>query len=317
MFTFKNLKEGFQCSLACRIFLILFSITSIVSYVGFLDYRIEAFSHFRVHFLILSFVFIILIRSAIIRTFLAVSLVFSIMTVALITIFSFPNTEGEVIGDLKVAGINVLHKNTKYKEVFETVKYNDFDVVVFSEANKRWKENLIPLLETHYDFIKFATHSGRNDILIASKFPLEGFKNLNFSNNQSAIKLDIFYKNKIIAIYGIHPYSPKNNDYLKQRNSFFDKVSYYMEQDGAEYKLVIGDFNNSPWTLSFLKFLTHNDLRHSLSATGTFHSILGPFGVDIDHILASKNINLSTKRTFRVRGSDHLGVSADVYLMKK
>ncbi len=74
--------------------------------------------------------------------------------------------------------------------------------------------------------------------------------------------------------------------------------------------MVVGDLNASPWSYAF-RPLADSDLVNSLNGFGlqaTWPSVLGPFGVPIDHLLHSAEFTTVTRRTGPSLGSEHRSV---------
>ena len=152
--------------------------------------------------------------------------------------------------------------------------------------------------------------------MIFSKFPIEQAEDFNWAGNQAGLRVDFTAYDQSVSLFGIHPYSPKDNRYMKLRNDYYRQLDSRILENSSDHTIVLGDFNISPWNVEFLRFVTASDLKPSLSYQGSFPSMLGFLGVDIDHILVSQNILSSIKKYHSIPGSDHLGVSAKIKFIR-
>ncbi len=77
--------------------------------------------------------------------------------------------------------------------------------------------------------------------------------------------------------------------------------------------IVAGDFNATPFTPAFQRFVTDARLLPQRGLPGTYPADLGPFGLPIDHILV-RDADLTPVEALAARGSDHRPIFANIVL---
>ena len=289
----------------------LFLLTlSTSSLFGILDWRLDALSHFRMHVLILTLVLLslgFLFFSKILIFVSAFALVISLVLVLPFIVNNY-NTR-EITNGISISAINVLFNNEKKEDLIMQIKNLNHDIVILSEVNNLWDEKIREHLGDYYKTIIRSEESGRDDILLLSKLDSVYYEPFQTKGNHSGLKVNLKSGDKIITIYGIHPYSPMDEKYWTLRNRFFSDLRNDLKNNPYP-TIIAGDFNSSYWSPVLKKFINESDLKLSFGLEGTYPSKLDRFGIDIDHIAYSKEISMENKRYFHLPGSDHRGISS-------
>ena len=112
-----------------------------------------------------------------------------------------------------------------------------------------------------------------------------------------------FEGTRLVATHAMTPVSPRG---LQPRNTLLDIAGEVAA--GSESFILMGDFNLSPWTPTFrdLPGKRAGDPRLSRTWPVPF----GPFGIPIDHIMFSDDLELVETRVLEPIGSDHYPVLA-------
>ena len=113
----------------------------------------------------------------------------------------------------------------------------------------------------------------------------------------------------------VHPVPPLNAELIRQRNEQILSISRYVGASGKPAVLA-GDLNVTMWNDGYRPLAETGGLQNARDGHGvrpTWPSIL-PIGVPIDHILATRNVELREFRVLRGVGSDHLPISAEFSL---
>ena len=76
-------------------------------------------------------------------------------------------------------------------------------------------------------------------------------------------------------------------------------------------RLVVGDFNATPWSADLRAFVTENGLS-GVNTLATWPVWLGFAGIPIDHAFVSHDLRILTFETGPDIGSDHLPLLIDV-----
>lgn len=209
------------------------------------------------------------------------------------------------------------------------------DVVCFQE----YRRGKIELPGLRYSFIR--DHGWFVDAVF-SKYPIVGTGNLNFSGTQNnAVYADIRCPGgRVVRVYSVHLQSlgisadevnelaSLPSDQIKDRakgllgriNAGFVRQQSQAEAlrasiDASPYPSVVaGDFNNTPFSYSFLR-IAGQDMQDAFSQAGTgfgrtFRAIR-LYPLRIDFILAEKRtFRVNAFSTLRSDASDHNGITA-------
>lgn len=108
---------------------------------------------------------------------------------------------------------------------------------------------------------------------------------------------------RIVATHAMTPVSPMG---MQTRNALLDAAGQAATE--SESFILMGDFNLTPWTPTFRKLPGNRagDPRFSR----TWPVAFGPFGIPIDHIMFSDDLELVETRVLEPVGSDHYPVLA-------
>ncbi|WP_299395286.1 endonuclease/exonuclease/phosphatase family protein [uncultured Gelidibacter sp.] len=186
------------------------------------------------------------------------------------------------------------------------------------------------------EYYKFEVLSGKkikNGQAIFSKFPIINKGSIEFPNTyNNAIFVDVVKGKDTIRIYNVHLQSLKidaNSDPLKNETSenLFKRVgnTFRHQQSQADlflehkakckYKVIVcGDFNNTAYSYVYNK-IKGDDLSDAFVEAGngfgrTFNFKFFP--VRIDFIMADKNFEINSFKTFEVKLSDHFPIMSKV-----
>lgn len=114
-----------------------------------------------------------------------------------------------------------------------------------------------------------------------------------------------------LRVFVVHLSSPGDPESAARRNRQLAMLARELDiERHPEPILVLGDFNLTPGTSMWRTFTGYTGLRRAPgNAPATWPSILGPFGITIDHILA-RGAGLGEVQSFAIPGSDHRGIRA-------
>lgn len=118
-----------------------------------------------------------------------------------------------------------------------------------------------------------------------------------------------------LRVFVIHPSSPGDPELAKRRDRQLALLARELDiERHPEPVVVLGDFNLSPGSPMWRTFTGYTGLRRAPgNAPATWPSVLGPFGITIDHILA-RSAALGEVTSFPIPGSDHRGVLGSVFI---
>ena len=142
------------------------------------------------------------------------------------------------------------------------------------------------------------------DTIILSKYPLKQLENKDYHIS----KANLVINNDVISILGVHlrP-GGRQQDYEFALNqlSYLKKII----SNRSSKLILLGDLNMTAYSKRFSNFINDTNLNTYISyknKTSTWPSFLPNFfGIQIDHLLFSDEINLISKKIGESFGSDH------------
>lgn len=133
------------------------------------------------------------------------------------------------------------------------------------------------------------------------------------NTGQPLIETTLRWGGKEVVVLSLSIARPRNRGASAFQQVEFDAAAEWSLPQQTKDKrevVVIGDFNTTPWSGRFRKFLKDSNLRNSLRGFGlqpTWHAALpSPLMIAIDHCLHSKSITTINRATGSNIGSDHL-----------
>lgn len=231
-----------------------------------------------------------------------------------------PSTELSTHVDipLTIAQLNLSYDNPNLQALVPVLGNKDFDLLIIQEASDRESRH-IKAIGRYYPYSFGLNHleATPSGMAIFSRFPIIEKKLHSFGGKGGQV-LEVIIQMPIsgvpIQLYAIHPSSPRSEALWLSRNQTLTTLSSQILNSPFINRIVVGDFNNSPWTHSFKVFQQKSQLKNSADGFGyapswslsnkTFLSMLS--SVYIDHVLVSEPFNILNKNRQFISGSDHL-----------
>ena len=190
------------------------------------------------------------------------------------------------------------------------------DVVVLLEANTQFDVVLDELKELFPYQIKHLEDSPFG-IALASKHPLDfgaisHEPSRQFPHIEATIKLP--GRDIPLALYALHAPPPISGEMAEDRNRKLDTIARKAAAQAQATPVVVGDFNLTPWSPYFQKFIADSGLRDARAPRRFDHTWPVTFdnaniGLAIDHSFAHPSLPLVKRIIGPDLGSDHLPVT--------
>ena len=122
----------------------------------------------------------------------------------------------------------------------------------------------------------------------------------------------------MLSVVTVHPRPPlRRHDFRHRNEQLRDAAS--MVRALPMPKILVGDFNTSPWSPYYTQLIRHTGLVNARQGFGllpTWPAFLSwPFlMIPIDHCLVSSDIRVIALSTGRNIGSDHLPLIVDMVI---
>lgn len=228
----------------------------------------------------------------------------------------------------RVISTNLNVANSNAAAALEVIEQEQPDLAVFIEVNDEMAAQL-DVLRASLPFSSNQLTQYQPGAVVYSKHPLSDFAIQKFNTNNAVnLTMTIQVGALPIALIAVHPFPPINTTLLQMRNTAFEAMSSYAQQQKNPI-LMIGDFNVTMWSPYYKKLKQQTGLNNSRKHFGVLpswpanianyfnpaFSWLSPFiQIPIDHCLASDVLNVTDMRIGSDVGSDHLPVVVDFSL---
>jgi len=293
---------------------VVIAAASVTAFFGRYWWVLDLVSNFRAHMtVILVATGLILALGRWHRTALVVGLVAALNAAAVLPLFIGPAARPQT-ADVRVMSFNLLSDNTNYDAVIDFIADQSPDVVVLHEASRPWEEALAAA-DLGYEITR-----GRTEDLIFGSLVLArpGSQVQSFGFQVSDPRAIEVVLPSGVAVLGIHPLAPFPDDQTERRRFQFEFAGLWAaSREGP--KVIVGDFNASPWSDPFRRLRTDTGLRNSQAGYGlelSYPADANPLlQVSIDHLLHSPDLVVADRRLGPPLGSDHLPLVVDLSLV--
>jgi endonuclease/exonuclease/phosphatase (EEP) superfamily protein YafD len=295
------------------------SIAIICSIFGW-SYWPERFSHFQIQYWLIAtclFLLLLLFRN---RTSILIGLFcVAILSTNMVTWYLPAGRPHRPL--VKILFSNVWETNRDHQPILQLVRSETPDIAVFVEVNARWRKQLDSL----QDILPYSRDNKKGEV-IYSKIDLKGTEIVPQDPNfaRTLILRNLQLQGTPFTLVATHPSSPASPAEFAKRNKHLENLGLYLEKS-LDNLIVVGDFNASPWSPYYRKFVDRGRLVNTQEGLGLHPTwtTLGvrklPFwsqpwlSVPIDHIFTrAPNIHATSFHSGNDIGSDHLPIIADI-----
>lgn len=208
---------------------------------------------------------------------------------------------------------NVHYENREHGRLLALVRKEKPDVIGLIEVNSHWLRKLRKLRKAypyHYE-VPDEHYIG---LALYSRFPIDDPRTLEMPGEHAAPALTATLRapGGDVELVLAHPMSPVGAEYIASRNAQVAAIARHASAAGRPLVLA-GDLNLTMWNDAYRPLEDVAKLRNARQGHGIGPTwpALGPFGVPIDHVLASPGVHLKNFRVLPGIGSDHFPVIAE------
>jgi len=212
---------------------------------------------------------------------------------------------------IKLLTANVLQKNEQNEPLISIIKELDADVMVFTEANNRWKDVIVKNLSPEYKHKVELPLDNTYGILMYSKLELidpeiKFMVTDTIPSIHSKLRLP---SGDMVQLYAIHPTPPmpQENPLSTDRDAELMLTSQLVRESELPV-IVIGDFNDIAWSPTSRLFQNTSellDVRVGRGFYSTFNAKQYLLRWPLDHIYVAPEFRLSTMKACNSIDSDH------------
>lgn len=278
----------------------------------------DVFANFRTQYLIVTIpvaILLLLVKRPIPASTLCILYAFNAW-LALPHLNTKPAENTNNRAELSIVLINVNTKLGSPNRVAAYIQKEQPDLFVLQEINSAWTSELEELI-SQFPFHKVHTREDNFGIGIFSKLPLFDSEIKLFGDAAlPSITTKVEVNSVEVRIIATHTLPPKNRLYAELRNNQLEAISKHVT-NSTEPIILLGDLNATAFSHNSQEFLNTSQLIDSTGSFGiqpTWPSFCPALGIQIDHVLHSKDIYTVDKRIGFKVGSDHLPVYASLQI---
>lgn len=223
------------------------------------------------------------------------------------------NAAGHGSTTFKIYSANIHKDNRELSELNREIEKIDPDIILLLEVTPEHIEQLRPIVLT-YPYRIENIFEGVLGFAFFSKFPVNDHRITKLSKyGNSLLEAMLEINQKPVMFYGLHAQRPDRGSFNKRKRQFFEPARRIREQ--LLPAIVAGDFNATPYSPVFKKFISIAGLKDSREEFGwqpSWPTFFPPLWLPIDHILVSRDFQVLQRTTGSYIESDHYPVIAEL-----
>jgi endonuclease/exonuclease/phosphatase (EEP) superfamily protein YafD len=212
---------------------------------------------------------------------------------------------------IKLLTSNVLQKNENNEGLLKLIKELDADIMIFTEANNRWKNAIVKNLSPDYKYKVELPLENTYGIIMYSKLELID-PQVKFMVTDTIPSIHSKFRlptGEVAQLYAIHPTPPmpQENPLSTDRDAELMLTSKLARESKLPV-VVIGDFNDIPWSSTTRLFQNTSellDIRVGRGFYNTFNAKKYLLRWPLDHVFVSPEFRLITMKSCQSIESDH------------
>jgi endonuclease/exonuclease/phosphatase (EEP) superfamily protein YafD len=218
----------------------------------------------------------------------------------------------------KLISANVYRKNLTPQTTIDWVLTEQPDVAIFIEVNPDWITRLDRHLTDRYPYHISQPSDGSGGIALYSHWPLDQAQLLTLTpHSATTIAATLRHPSGPIDLLALHLPVPFKPTLFTARNQQLTALTH--RQTNPRPTILAGDFNLTPWSPYYDRFLTQTHLtnsRHTAAPSWPSQSQVGwlapILGIPIDHCFVTSDIQTISFKHGPDVGSDHLPIVVEL-----
>jgi endonuclease/exonuclease/phosphatase (EEP) superfamily protein YafD len=317
-----------------KVLIFILTCVTMLTIFGFLGqywWVFDLVSHFRLQYFIVLVVLVVFFVKEKKWKSTGVGLFFGVANFILISpyIGTINSDTEEGQPKIRILSMNLSHTNSSYKKAILLIRKTQPSVLVLQELSNSWENGLGEALVQFPYSVKIPknTMDGVDSMLPNFLIPKEKlfiglYSHLSFERIMidrpdgfpvSYIRGSFKFKENIFTLFGVHLTSPVGKYRTDLRNKQLASLAEEIQKNNQP-TVVVGDFNITPWSSYFEKFIQKTRLRDTRKGIGVYPTWLAqfpPLAIPIDHGLTSNGIKFGSFSLGSSFGSDHLPIILD------
>jgi endonuclease/exonuclease/phosphatase (EEP) superfamily protein YafD len=310
------------------------TVLTIFGFLGQVWWVFDLASHFRFQYFIVLVVLVIFFIKEKKWKSTGVGLFFGVANFILISpyIGIISSVTEEDQSEIRIISMNLSHTNSSYKKAKLFIRETQPSVLILQELSNSWENALgeelgqfsysAKILENTENTMDGVGFPIPNFLIPKEKLFIGIYSHLPFEKIMvdrpddfpiSYMRGSFKFKEKVFTLFGVHLISPVGKYRTDLRNKQLASLAEEIQKNNQP-TVVIGDFNITPWSPHFEKFIQKTRLRDTRKGLGfypTWQAQFPPLAIPIDHGLTSNSIKVGSFSLGNSFGSDHLPIILD------
>ena len=205
--------------------------------------------------------------------------------------------------------LNVKQSNDRYSRVAGLIERENPDLLLLMETNGAWMDALEPQLAQYPERLSMPLEN-KYGMAFASRVPVIKAKMItNTSANTPTLYATLRLNNgSAFEFVGLHPRPPLPGESTRKRDQNIARAGA-ITPGGLADVVVMGDFNDVPWSTTTTQFRNDGDYRDPRAGRGTyptFPASMAFIGWPLDQIMVKNAIRVQSFEILEDVGADHL-----------
>lgn len=216
---------------------------------------------------------------------------------------------------------NVLTSNNDFEAMEGLIQREAPDVFAIVELGETHHRRFEAFSDYPYQ-VAMPQQNGNFGAGIYSKRPLKDtlIRTLNL-NDIVSVAATIEHGDDEIRLIATHPLPPVSREGCLHRNVHMEQLAEWINEEKKSnpetHQIVAGDFNLTPWSPVFDKFVKATRLRRAGKGTGIrptwYARPIFPMGLVIDHCFIGDSLHCESYRVSNAFGSDHRALMVELF----
>lgn len=213
--------------------------------------------------------------------------------------------------DVTLAWANVFGKADSFERFVKAARNQNADMILIAERPNAISLQNAKELAPEYQYVYGNIKDSTAAVTLLSRIPVDSYSVIDVVGRKS-IYFEFSLGGEAVSVAAVHPTIPISPAKMRRRNDHLLKSAAMLDSRPA--KILVGDFNATPWSSAFTDAQRRAGLtRIQPAAASTWVSKLPVLGLPIDHLLLSDRLDGSVHVGDPI-GSDHFPLYARIAL---
>jgi endonuclease/exonuclease/phosphatase (EEP) superfamily protein YafD len=297
----------------------------------FWRYPLELLTHFRVYYLLLADVVVVLAflgQLNGLRMGLLLWLALGVVGFNGVWIVPWylpnPQQVAKTGQPIRVLNFNINAANQQWNAIAFAVRAVRPDIAAILETTETATTELAQRLEESLPFTYRSEAGAAGGMTVFSRFPLVNPQTKPLQQGGiivTQVQIDL----KQIELVVAHPIPPLTAQWQQQRNALLTETANFLAQERGKSIIFAGDLNLTPWSPFYSQWVSKIGLHNTRLGFGVEPSwveaashvtypqwVTNLVKIPIDHIFVSRDLQVVDCRTFKAANSDHRMLWSDL-----